>query len=103
VTATKPVHEPLDVDSFAAAVAEVGLGAPTVVRSRAGSRSEYLRRPDLGRLPGSESLAAIPGGEHQVGFVLADGLSPRALTDHGLRCWRLWSPSCARPCPWLRR
>ena len=78
------VHEPLDVDSFAAAVAEVGLGPPTVVRSRAGSRSEYLRRPDLGRLPETESLATIPGGEYQVGFVLADGLSPRALTDHGV-------------------
>ena len=77
------VHEPLDVDSFATAVAEVGLGPATVVRSRAGSRSEYLRRPDLGRLPEAESLATIPGGEHQVGFVLADGLSPRALTDHG--------------------
>lgn len=77
------VHEPLDTDSLASAVAEVGLGQPTLVRSLAGSRSEYLRRPDLGRLPDPESLAAVPAGDHQVGFVLADGLSPRALTDHG--------------------
>ena len=77
------VHEPLDVPPLEAAVADVGLGAATVVRSRAGSRSEYLRRPDLGREPEPDSLAAIPHGEYQVGFVLADGLSPRALADHG--------------------
>lgn len=78
------VHEPLAVEPLAAAVASVGLGTATVVRSRAGSRSEYLRRPDLGREPEPESLAAIPRGRYQVGFVLADGLSPRALTDHGV-------------------
>lgn len=77
------VHEPLDVEGLSAAVAAVGLGDPTVVRSRVGSRSEYLRRPDLGREPEAESLAAVPRGDHQVGFVLADGLSPRALADHG--------------------
>jgi ethanolamine ammonia-lyase small subunit len=76
------VHVPLDVESFAARVAEVGLGDPVVLSSRATSRSEYLRRPDLGRSP--ESLDDIASAEADLGFVLADGLSPRALDEHGV-------------------
>lgn len=83
------VHEPLDVDALAPAVAAVGLGEPLRVTSRATSRAEYLRRPDLGRQPAD--LAGLAGGGTgvgagggaQVGIVLADGLSPRALLDHG--------------------
>jgi ethanolamine ammonia-lyase small subunit len=75
------VHVPLDVDSFAAAVAPVGLGAPLHVRSRAASRAEYLRRPDLGRAP--DDLSDLPDTGADIGIVLADGLSPRALADHG--------------------
>lgn len=75
------VHEPLDVDALAPAVAAVGLGEPLRVTSRATSRAEYLRRPDLGRQPAD--LAGLAGGGAQVGIVLADGLSPRALVDHG--------------------
>ncbi|WP_228943451.1 ethanolamine ammonia-lyase subunit EutC [Nocardioides sp. Leaf374] len=91
------VHEPLDVDALAPAVAAVGLGEPLRVTSRATSRAEYLRRPDLGRQPAD--LAGLAGGGTgvgagagagggagggaQVGIVLADGLSPRALVDHG--------------------
>lgn len=75
------VHEPLDVGTFAAAVAEVGLGEPLLVTSQAANRSEYLRRPDLGRAPAD--LDHLPHGDHQIGIVLADGLSPRALVDHG--------------------
>lgn len=83
------VHEPLDVDVLAPAVAAVGLGEPLRVTSRATSRAEYLRRPDLGRQPAD--LAGLAGGGAgvgagggaQVGIVLADGLSPRALLDHG--------------------
>ena len=48
--------------------------------SRATSRSEYLRRPDLGRSPAD--LSGLPKTKADIGFVLADGLSPRALTDH---------------------
>jgi ethanolamine ammonia-lyase small subunit len=75
------VHIPLDVSAFAARVAAVGLGVPAVVASRASSRNEYLRRPDLGRLPAS--LDSVPTGDADIGVVLADGLSPRALVDHG--------------------
>lgn len=76
------VHMPLEIDEFAADVERVGIGAPITVASQASSRTEYLRRPDLGRVP--EDLSAIPGGDFDLGFVLSDGLSPRALMDHGV-------------------
>ena len=75
------VHEPLDTAAFAAAVEALGIGAAVHVRSRAESRSEYLRRPDLGRAPAD--LTEVPSSGADIGIVLADGLSPRALTDHG--------------------
>lgn len=75
------VHVPLDVAALADAAAAVGLGEPAVVRSRATSRGEYLRRPDLGRLPAD--LSAVPHTGADVGIVLADGLSPTALAAHG--------------------
>jgi len=75
------VHDPLDVQAFMGKIAAVGIGAPAVVASRAAGRGEYLRRPDLGRLPAN--LDPVPAGDADIGIVLADGLSPRALVDHG--------------------
>lgn len=75
------VHVPLEVDIFAEQIASMGLGAPVTVTSKAADRSEYLRRPDLGRLPAD--LSRVENHSADLGFVLADGLSPRALTDHG--------------------
>jgi ethanolamine ammonia-lyase small subunit len=75
------VHQPLDTDTLAAEVEGLGLGTPVVVRSRVSDRGEYLRRPDLGRLP--EDLSQVPPAGSDIGFVLADGLSPRALAEHG--------------------
>ncbi|WP_433567666.1 ethanolamine ammonia-lyase subunit EutC [Nocardia sp. CA-151230] len=77
------VHSPLDIAVLAAEVADLGLGEPVHVRSRASDRSEYLRRPDLGRLPGTDE-PAVPHSGADVGFVLADGLSSKALADHGV-------------------
>lgn len=76
------VHDPLDVDGLIAGLHGIGvdLGEPLRVGSRATSRSEYLRRPDLGRSPAD--LSSLPKTKADIGFVLADGLSPRALTDH---------------------
>ncbi|WP_084787071.1 ethanolamine ammonia-lyase subunit EutC [Nocardia sp. Root136] len=74
------VHLPLDVESFTEQITAVGLGTPVTVASRAADRAEYLRRPDLGRLP--DNLTAVPDTGADIGFVLADGLSPLALTDH---------------------
>ncbi|MFE6859744.1 ethanolamine ammonia-lyase subunit EutC [Nocardia sp. NPDC057668] len=81
------VHNPLDVPGLMARVRALGLGEPVHVASRAVDRSQYLRRPDLGRLPAEsttgEGLSGIESTGADVGVVLADGLSPRALTDHG--------------------
>jgi ethanolamine ammonia-lyase small subunit len=75
------VHVPLDVPALRAQLRELGLGEPGVVASLAKDRAEYLRRPDLGRQP--SSLDSIPTGSSDVGFVLADGLSGRAVAHHG--------------------
>lgn len=74
------VHLPLDVEELVPRIAALGLGDPAVVTSRAASRPEYLRRPDLGRLPAD--LSSVPCTGADVGIVLADGLSPRALSAH---------------------
>ncbi|TWS18448.1 ethanolamine ammonia-lyase subunit EutC [Tsukamurella asaccharolytica] len=79
------VHQPLDADELVARARDLGLGEPVVVTSRAADRGEYLRRPDLGRVPADLSdLEATSDGAADVALVLADGLSPRALTDHGV-------------------
>ena len=69
------VHAALDVDGLAAAV-----GPLLIVDSAAPDRATFLLRPDLGRrlAPGT----ALPGGEHDLAVVLADGLSARAVQDH---------------------
>lgn len=81
------VGEPLDLDALVPAVEAVGIGRPVVLASRAADRGEYLRRPDLGRSPAESHVLqrVVPAVEAraQVGFVLADGLSPRALAVHG--------------------
>ncbi|MCX2715791.1 ethanolamine ammonia-lyase subunit EutC [Mycolicibacterium sp. J2] len=76
------VHLPLDVEQLAARVAEIGIGVPVTVTSQATSRGEYLRRPDLGRSPAD--LSAVPESPADIGFVLADGLSPTAVMHHGV-------------------
>ena len=76
------VHDPLDVDALVSELdsLQLGLGEVHHVRSLAGSRGEYLRRPDLGRQP--DDLSGLPSAGGEVGVVLADGLSPRALATH---------------------
>ncbi|MCA0158611.1 ethanolamine ammonia-lyase subunit EutC [Tsukamurella sp. M9C] len=76
------VHQPLDADDLVTRARDLGLGEPVVVTSRAADRGEYLRRPDLGREPAD--LSGLPTVTADVALVLADGLSPRALTDHGV-------------------
>ncbi|TCJ99890.1 ethanolamine ammonia-lyase subunit EutC [Nocardia alba] len=74
------VHLPLDVAALIEQITAAGLGAPVAVTSRAADRAEYLRRPDLGRLP--DDLTTIANSGADIGIVLADGLSPRALSEH---------------------
>ena len=74
------VHDPLDVEGLAAEITPLGLGESVVVRSRATDRAQYLRRPDLGRLPAD--LSAVPATPADVGLVLGDGLSALAVRTH---------------------
>ncbi|MDO9454904.1 ethanolamine ammonia-lyase subunit EutC [Nocardioides sp.] len=78
------VHLPHDAERLESGLAALGLEVHRV-RSRAEDRATYLRRPDLGRSP--ETLDHLPSaapGTHDVGLLLADGLSARALDDHAL-------------------
>lgn len=77
------VHTPLDPALVRERLGEHGLGhLPLLeVRSAAPDRVTYLQRPDLGRVlaEGTE----LPAGDADLAVVLADGLSPRAVHDHG--------------------
>ncbi|ANS66842.1 ethanolamine ammonia-lyase small subunit [Streptomyces lincolnensis] len=73
------VHSPFAPDTVAAALP----GTPTVrVRSAAPDRLTYLQRPDLGRRLHPTDRAHLPAGEWDVVFVIADGLSSRAVHEH---------------------
>lgn len=72
------VHLPFDAAAVRAALS----GLETVeVRSRAPDRVRYLQRPDLGRRLDPD--AALPAGPFDAAIVLGDGLSARAVHDHG--------------------
>ncbi|MEV0641797.1 ethanolamine ammonia-lyase subunit EutC [Streptomyces sp. NPDC050619] len=74
------VHSPFDPDTVAAGLT----GLPTVrVRSAAPDRLTYLQRPDLGRRLDATDRAHLPTGEWDTVFVIADGLSSRAVHEHG--------------------
>ncbi len=77
------VHEALDEAKLAAELA--GLDLPVIsIASAANDRQTYLMRPDLGRrLAGNaEAVLAAHKGHYDVVFVIADGLSARAVALH---------------------
>jgi ethanolamine ammonia-lyase small subunit len=77
------VREPLDEARLIADLAPLGL--PVVaVASAAEDRQHYLMRPDLGRrlASGAEATLAPHGSGFDVVFVVADGLSARAVQTH---------------------
>lgn len=76
------VHVPLDVAPIVAGTAALGIGEPIVLASQAADRASYLRRPDWGRLPAS--VAELPTDGWDVGFVIADGLSSKAVAEHAV-------------------
>lgn len=55
-----------------------------VLRSAAGDRATYLRRPDLGRALHAESRALLVAGGYDVAIVIADGLSAPAIHHHAV-------------------
>lgn len=77
------VHEALDEAKVIADVAP--LGVPVLaVASAAEDRQHYLMRPDLGRqlAQGAEAILRPHAGSYDVAFVIADGLSARAVQNH---------------------
>jgi ethanolamine ammonia-lyase small subunit len=84
------VQTALNTDALQDALKAAGL--PSVsVHSRAPDRGTYLQRPDFGRRLDGESLAALSGLPTGVDvvFVVADGLSARAVQEHAPPTMRL--------------
>jgi ethanolamine ammonia-lyase small subunit len=79
------VHEPFRPDAIVAGLAGLGLDA-LLVESAARSRTDYLRRPDLGRglSPESRDALAARHGAFDLAIVVADGLSSTAIHDNAL-------------------
>jgi ethanolamine ammonia-lyase small subunit len=77
------VHAPLDAARLADDLAAPG-GPVLTVASAAQDRQSYLMRPDLGRrlAPAAAAVLAPHAGRHDVAFVVADGLSARAVQTH---------------------
>jgi ethanolamine ammonia-lyase small subunit len=77
------VLEPLDIAQLASDLA--GLSDPVLtVTSPAEQRLQYLMRPDLGRRLSAQAEATLKphAGQWDVVFVVADGLSARAVQTH---------------------
>ncbi len=80
------VHVPLDGAALLAALDADGWTA-LQVSSRAATRGDYLRRPDLGRRlvpPDADRVQRLASGSVDLAVVLADGLSATAAQRHGL-------------------
>lgn len=80
------VHVALDVAALRSQLKAEGWESEQVA-SRAASRDEYLRRPDLGRRVAEQDaarLSAIAAGPVDLVVVLADGLSAVAVQRHGV-------------------
>ena len=91
------VHADFDAARLIADLGPLGL-AVTEVRSQALDRSDYLRRPDLGRRlePGSaQLLARSASAPCQLAVVVADGLSAAAVHSHAADVVRRLLPSLA--------
>jgi ethanolamine ammonia-lyase small subunit len=77
------VHDELDTTQLAADLAPLGMDV-IVTDSAAEDRQRYLMRPDLGRrlAPGVDSKLAPHADRCDAVFVIADGLSARAVQRH---------------------
>ena len=79
------VHERLDVETLIEALRSRGLEALRLA-SAAPDRRTYLLRPDLGREldDPSRGRLASSAGDYDIVFVIADGLSARAISAHAI-------------------
>jgi len=88
------VHSAFDIPRLVAGLACLGLQAAQVC-SQAGARSNYLRRPDLGRMLDQASrlaLAELGSGASELTIVIGDGLSPAAVNIHAVELVRHLGP-----------
>jgi ethanolamine ammonia-lyase small subunit len=91
------VHAAFDVSAIISGLDDLGLEA-FAVSSRAGSRKDYLRRPDLGRMLDQASqrlLASRQGSSCRLAIVIGDGLSPAAVDAHAIQLVRSLIPRLA--------
>lgn len=91
------VHAAFDVPAMLAGISDLGLAAFEVC-SRARNRTDYLRRPDLGRMLDQASqhrLADGSGGSCRLAIVVGDGLSPAAVNAHAIPVLRCLVPRLA--------
>jgi ethanolamine ammonia-lyase small subunit len=80
------VHAAFDVSGLVSGLKALGIEVSDV-RSRAGDRIDYLRRPDLGRIldPASRDLLAARSRDScRLAVVIGDGLSPSAVNVHAV-------------------
>src|SRR5262249_40377536 len=78
------VQNELDIPALQHQLHEAGF-TTLLARSRAADRSEYLRRPDLGRQLAAECHGELRGDtpvERRLTIVVADGLSAFAAMRH---------------------
>jgi ethanolamine ammonia-lyase small subunit len=106
------VHVPLDAAALQQALRDAWPGPPPVLaHSAAADRHVYLQRPDLGRRLDDGSRAALAAlassrGGHDLGIVVADGLSAPAVARHAAPLLAalaaaLMSPASGHPAePW---
>ena len=88
------VHAAFDSSAIVSGLLDLGLEA-VEVHSRVGNRTDYLRRPDLGRMldPASQQLLAGRGGAPcGLAIVIGDGLSPTAVNAHAIALIRSLVP-----------
>ena len=72
------VHKPLEAAGFGEAV-----GRPVIeVRSRAATRAEYLKQPDLGRRLDPRDATRLSATGDELAIIVADGLSATAVHRH---------------------
>jgi ethanolamine ammonia-lyase small subunit len=77
------VYSVLDIDALSNNIKQFNLPV-IVLHSKAGSRAEYLQRPDLGRKLKKSSAKQLKeyAGNYDVSIIIADGLSASAINDN---------------------
>jgi ethanolamine ammonia-lyase small subunit len=80
------VHVPWDIEAFTGQVRDIGEEV-LILDTPVGSREEYLRRPDLGRIlsePSRTRLKDLHASGADVALIVTNGLSSTAVERHGI-------------------